>query len=80
MPHAVGATIAYPAFTSTSQLDRVAMPGGTLIVISSRTGKFIGGISRFPGEAEVLFQPAATFAVLINRVIGGIREIYLEEV
>ena len=79
--HPVGATVQYPAFTSTSRLARnQPRQGGSYIVVLSKSGRYSGGISRFPKEAEVLFLPGTVFNVLTNQVIGGIRQIDLEEV
>lgn len=78
--HPEGGTTQYPAFTSTSRQPRVPpSPGGTFIKLESRTGRYIGGMSRFPDEEEVLFLPGTTFDVLTNQVVGGIRQILMVE-
>lgn len=79
LPHVDGTSVTYLGFTSTSKVARRAVAGGTRVVLASVTGKFIGGISRFPGEAEVLFPPSTTFNVLTNRMVGGTRELILEQ-
>jgi hypothetical protein len=80
-PHPTGATVQYPAFTSTSRRIRdIPSWGGTYIELESRSGRYIGGISRFRGEDEVLFLPGTVFKVLTNRDNGGIRLLNLVEV
>lgn len=79
-PHPTGRVIQYPAFTSTSREPRRMPPsGGTYIEVEVRTGRYIGGLSRFPDEQEVLLLPGTIFEVLTNRLIGGIREIHMVE-
>lgn len=79
-PHPASGTVQYPAFTSTSRKKR-GMPdwGGSYIRIDGISGRYIGGISRFPDEEEVLFLPGTVFNVLTNRVVDGIRELHLVE-
>jgi hypothetical protein len=81
LAHAEGTTVQYPAFTSTSKsLRKRPINGGSYILLTSKTGRYVGGISRFPGEAEVLFMPGAIFNVLTNNQNGGTRELEMEEV
>ena len=79
-PHPTGGVVQYPAFTSTSRKKRgVPDWGGSYIRVEGVTGRYIGGISRFPDEEEVLFLPGTAFNVLTNRIVGGIRELHLVE-
>lgn len=80
-PHVTGQSVQYPAFTSTSRkLRAMPPPGGSYIEVEVRTGRYIGGLSRFADEEEVLLLPGTTFEVLTNRVTGGTREIHMVEI
>lgn len=78
-PHPTGLPVQYPAFTSTSCKPRRMPRVGTYIEVEVRTGRYIGGLSRFPGEEEVLLLPGTTFEVLTNRLTLGTREIHMVE-
>lgn len=88
----VGAKFADPAFVSTTLSFDVAYnfswpdwdsdDVSCMFIIKSKTGRNIAPFSIFPGEAEILFPPGASFKVTEVEVYNswGDRTIYLEEV
>ena len=82
--HTVGATVVYPAFTSTSRGN--GFGSRDRFVIQSYTGKSIDRLSRFNNEEEVLFRPGARFKILhIENQAAGFQNpatttYYMEEV
>ena len=78
---ATGNVVQYSAYMSSSKNPRTwPNLGGTFIFIQSKYGRYIGGISRYPHEEEVLFLPGSEFLVLTNNMSTGIRRLILEEV
>lgn len=54
----------FKAFTSSSKKKGFCWSGNTKLIIKSKTGRFIGMMSRFKNEQEVLFLPKTKFKVL----------------
>jgi hypothetical protein len=59
----VGKIKTFKAYTSTSKKKGFKWKGNVKMFIKSKTGRFIGFISAFPSEQEVLFGPATKFKV-----------------
>lgn len=63
--HAPGSIVAYDGFTSASVYDRQPYSNRALAKIkSSRSGRMVGALSRYPAEEELIFLPGAQFKVL----------------
>ncbi len=54
----------FKSYTSTSKKKGFKWKGNVKMFIKSKTGKFVGFISAFPNEEEVLFGPGTKFKVL----------------
>ena len=69
----IGNEISFPGFLSTSSLWRVATEHvtefstkkkeGTIFIVKSKTGRFVGQYSQFSYDSEVLFRPFTKFKV-----------------
>lgn len=75
----IGETVTFPCFLSTTSMWRIALNNtpeftttkkGTILIIKSKTGKFVGQYSRDNFNGEVLFNPFTKFKVT-NWYIGG---------
>lgn len=70
---AIGNTISWPTFVSATTLWRVAIDHvtdysskkkqGTVFIVKSKTGTFVGTYSQFSYDAEVIFKPNTKFKV-----------------
>ena len=60
----VGKVKNFKAYTSTSKKKGFKWKGNVKMFIKSKTGRYVGFISAFPNEQEVLFAPATKFKVL----------------
>jgi hypothetical protein len=60
----VGKIKTFKAYTSTSKKKGFKWKGNIKMFIKSKTGRFVGFISAFPAEQEVLFGPNTKFKVL----------------
>lgn len=68
-----GTEISWPGFTSASTIWRIATENtkdfstkkreGTIFLIKSQTGRYIGQYSQFPQDTEILFLPDTKFKV-----------------
>lgn len=67
-----GSMVEEAAFTSCSADLNFHRPVGVRFTIASKSGRRILFMSKFPGEDEVLFPPAAKFLVLQNSTANGI--------
>lgn len=54
----------FNGYTSTSKKKGFKWSGNVKMFIKSKTGKYVGFISAFPNEQEVLFSPATKFKVI----------------
>jgi len=59
----IGAIRSLKAFTSSSKKKGFTWNGKTKLIIQSTKGKFIGMMSQYPSEEEVLFMPNSKFKV-----------------
>lgn len=63
--HAPGSIVQYSGFTSASVYERTPHRYRALAKIkSSRSGRLVGALSRYPAEEELIFLPGAQFRVL----------------
>lgn len=63
--HAPGSIVQYGGFTSASVYAREPYRNRALAKIkSSRSGRLVGALSRYPAEEELIFLPGARFRVL----------------
>ncbi|MFG1361597.1 ADP-ribosyltransferase domain-containing protein [Xanthobacter pseudotagetidis] len=69
--YAVGSTVSWPAFTSTSVNIADCPARSVLFVIRSETGRILRYVSEMPDEREVLFAPATAFDILGQAEAGG---------
>jgi ADP-ribosyltransferase exoenzyme len=65
-PYEPGTIREESAFTSTTRDEREAFAGNTYFVITSKHGKDVSRYSRFPDQAEVLFDKGSRFYVHSN--------------
>ncbi len=77
--HQVGHVVCYKAFTSSGDTHWTPAPGQVRLTIAGKSGRFIGDLSRFPHEREVLFLPGTRFRVLAANSIAGTIHYVLEE-
>lgn len=75
-----GSIVEEVAFTSSSADLSFRRFVGVSYTMTSKSGRKIAFMSKFPNEDEVLFPPGAKFLVLQNATIGGITQIVMEEV
>ena len=69
----IGNEITWPTFMSGTSLWRIAVENvkeftdkkrGTIFIVKSKTGKFIGQYSRFIYDSEIMFKPNSKFKVI----------------
>jgi len=75
----------FKGYTSTSKKKGFKWKGNVKMFIKSKTGKYVGFVSAFPNEQEVLFSPATKFKVIKKEKENNPStkvewHIYLEEV
>ena len=76
--HQMGATVSYPAYTSTSVGS--GFVGHIRSLILSKTCKYIAPISMVPQEEEVLCKPGVNFKVIYRKDLKTVTHLMLEEV
>ncbi len=76
--HAVGATVTYKAFTSTSTGS--GFSGSDRFIILSKSGRPVMGYSDFAGENEILFPAYSRFKVLDTYEENGVQYYVMKEV
>ena len=57
----------FKAFTSSSKKKGFCWSGNTKLIIKSKTGRYIGMMSRYKNEQEVLFLPKTKFKVISRK-------------
>ena len=76
----VGKIKNFKAYTSTSKKKDFCWSGNTKMYIKSYTGKFIGMISAYKSEQEVLFKPKTKFKVTkLKKVKKGTKHVKCKE-
>jgi hypothetical protein len=76
----VGRIKNFKAYTSTSKKKDFCWAGNTKMYIKSYTGKFIGMISAYKSEQEVLFKPKTKFKVTkLKKVKKGTKHVKCKE-
>jgi hypothetical protein len=78
--HRLGTTVTYLGFTSSSKLAWTPKRGQIQLTIYGKTGRYIGGMSRFPHEEEVLYCPGTKFRIVQADTTFGIMKFVMEEV
>ena len=77
--HVPGKIVTYKPFMSSGQIDWKPTPPQVRLFLMGKTGRYIGGMSRFPDEREVLFLPRTVFKVLSATPNAGTIDYVLEE-